>query len=138
MSRSHKNKALTTLLTLLTGGLGLHRFYLYGTKDRIGWLHAASLPATLLLTQVAPGHNWFYSILPLLVSYIAGFIETLVIGLTPDDKWDALHNAGSGKQSESTWPLALLLVLTLMVGAVTLIATMSRLFDLLYTGGAYG
>jgi hypothetical protein len=30
------------------------------------------------------------------------------------------------------------LVATLMLGAGVLIATMARLFDLLYTGGAYG
>jgi hypothetical protein len=29
-------------------------------------------------------------------------------------------------------------VATMLVGATTLIATIARLFDLLYTGGAYG
>jgi hypothetical protein len=32
----------------------------------------------------------------------------------------------------------LLLVATLMVGATTLIGTIARLFDLLYTGGSFG
>jgi hypothetical protein len=32
----------------------------------------------------------------------------------------------------------LLVVLTMLVGTTVLIATISRLFDLLYTGGAYG
>jgi hypothetical protein len=34
--------------------------------------------------------------------------------------------------------LAVLLVLTMLVGATGVIAVLSRLFDLLYTGGAYG
>ena len=34
--------------------------------------------------------------------------------------------------------LAVLLVTTMVVGSVTLIGTIARVFDLLYTGGAYG
>ena len=33
-----KNKTLTTWLTLLLGAFGLHRFYLYGSRDAIAWL----------------------------------------------------------------------------------------------------
>ena len=77
-------------------------------------------------------------LLPLLVSYIAGFIEGLVIGLTPDEAWDAQHNKGSGKTSGSNWMLALVLVLILGVGAIVLIGTIARVFDLLYTGGSFG
>ncbi|NCW85089.1 MAG: NINE protein, partial [Oxalobacteraceae bacterium] len=33
-----KNKTLTTWITLLFGSLGLHRFYLYGSRDAIAWL----------------------------------------------------------------------------------------------------
>jgi TM2 domain-containing membrane protein YozV len=138
MSTPHKNKTFATLLALLLGGIGVHRFYLYGAKDRWAWLHAASLSVAALVAVLAPGQDWFFKILPLLASYIAGFIEALVIGLLADDKWDAAHNAGAGKLSASNWPLALLLVGTLMAGAIVMIATISRLFDLLYTGGAYG
>ena len=134
----HKNKTFATLLALLLGALGAHRFYLYGARDRWAWLHVASLPVAALVAVLAPSQDWFFKILPLLVSGIAGYIEALVIGLLSDEKWDAAHNAGSGRQSASDWPLALLLVGTVMTGAVVMIGTMSRLFDLLYTGGAYG
>ena len=67
-----------------------------------------------------------------------GFIEALLLGVTPDEKFDAAFNAGSEGRSDSRWPLALLLVATMLVGATVLISTMARLFDLLYTGGAYG
>ena len=138
LQQSHKNKAFTALLAFLLGMLGAHRFYLHGAKDRWGWLHLAALPASLLLRQLLPDADWFYQILPLTLSALGGFLEALVLGLMPDDKWDARFNAGSGRQSDSDWPLALILVATLMVGAGSLIATISRLFDLLYTGGAYG
>lgn len=135
---AHKNKTLATGLALVLGMLGAHRFYLYGAVDRLGLLHASSLPVAALLYSKVDGIHPFYALLPLLVSSIAAFIGALVIGLSPDDKWDARFNPDSGRQSRSTWPLAVLLVLTLLVGTTVLIATISRLFDLMYTGGAYG
>ncbi|MBE3026270.1 NINE protein [Janthinobacterium sp. BJB1] len=138
LQHSHKNKACTSLLAFLLGALGAHRFYLHGASDRWGWLHVAALPASLALRQAFPDADWFYQILPLILSALAGFLEALVLGLMPDDKWDARYNAASGRLSDTGWPLAVVLVATLMLGAGVLIATMARLFDLLYTGGAYG
>lgn len=137
MAASHKNKTVATLLALLLGGIGAHRFYLNPGADRLGLLHLCALPVTGILYGAVKPHP-FYVILPLLISCIAVFIEALVIGLTPDEKWDAKHNAGSGRQSHSNWVLPVLLVLTMLVGAIVLIGTMARLFDLLFTGGAYG
>lgn len=134
----HKNKTLATALAFLLGGLGAHRFYLRGSVDRIGLLHVCCLPATGMVYGLGHAPNPFWVLLPLIVSCIAGFVEALVIGLTPDERWDARYNTASSRSSRSNWPLALLLVLTMLVGATVLIATLSRLFDLLYTGGAYG
>lgn len=135
---AHKNKTFATGLALVLGTLGAHRFYLHGPVDRFGLLHAGSLPVSALLYSQVKGIQPFYALLPLLVSCIIAFVGALVIGLTPDEKWDTRFNAGSGKESRSSWPLALLLVLTLLVGTTVLIGTISRLFDLMYTGGAYG
>jgi hypothetical protein len=138
MPTSHKNKTLATLLALTLGGLGAHRFYLKGGIDRLGLLHLCSVPAAGLVHGLGHAPNPFWVMLPLLLSYIAAFIEALVIGLTPDEKWDAAHNAGSGRKSRSNWVVVLLLVVTMLVGTTALVATLSRLFDLIYTGGAYG
>lgn len=116
MNKPHKNKTLATFFAAILGGLGAHRFYLYGGKDFWAWVHVFLFP----------------------LSIFAGFVEALVIGLTPDEKWDAQHNSGSGRQSRSGWPLAVLLVLTFGGGAIALIAALARGFDLLFTGGAYG
>jgi uncharacterized membrane protein YidH (DUF202 family) len=136
--QQHKNKTLATALAFLLGGVGVHRFYLKGSVDRIGLLHLCSVPVAGLVYGLGHGPNPFYVLLPILISCIAGFIEALVIGVTPDERWDTAHNASTGRSSRSAWPLALLLVLTMLVGATVVIATLSRLFDLLYTGGAYG
>lgn len=138
MTTRHKNKTVATLLALVLGAVGAHRFYLKPPTDRLGLAHVCSIPAAGLVYGVGHAPNPFWVLLPLLVSAIVGFIEALVIGLTPDEKWDARHNAGSGATSRSNWMIAVLLVTTMMVGTTVLIATMSRLFDLLYTGGAYG
>ncbi|HEY8609119.1 MAG TPA: NINE protein [Noviherbaspirillum sp.] len=116
MTTAHKNKTLATLLAAVLGGLGAHRFYLHGKKDVWAWVHLALFP----------------------LSVFAGFLEALIIGLTPDDKWDARHNEDSGRRSASGWPVVLLVVLTFGVGATALIAALARTFDLLFTGGAYG
>ena len=135
---NHKNKTLATALAAVLGGLGVHRFYLRGSVDRLGLLHVCSLPVAGMIYGIGRAPNPFWTLLPIFISCIVGFIEALVIGLTPDEKWDAKFNAASGRQSHSHWVLAVLLVLTMLVGATTVIAVLSRLFDLLYTGGAYG
>jgi TM2 domain-containing membrane protein YozV len=135
---SHKNKTFTTLLASVFGGVGAHRFYLAGRRDFWGWAHFATLPLSALLALTQPGQSLLFTCAPLVLSALAGFVEALAIGLTPDDKWDARHNPESGRVSSSGWPLALLLVLTLAGGATAVIAAMARTFDLLFTGGAYG
>ena len=138
MSTPHKNKTFATFLALAVGALGAHRFYLRGSVDKLGLIHVACLPIAGLVYGLMPHADWFYKLLPILVSAVAGFIEALVIGLMPDEKFDAAFNPASGKKSDTSWIVAVLLVATMMVGTTVLIGTMSRLNDLLYTGGAYG
>ena len=134
----HKNKTLATLLAFLFGGLGLQRLYLRGPRDPWLWAHLASLPLAWIIAKGAPDADGFYKVLPIMISGLVGFLEALVLGLMADEKWDARFNPASSKQSASRWPLAIILVASMMLGAAGLIATISRLFDLLYTGGAYG
>ena len=134
----HKNKTVAALLAFLFGGLGLQRLYLRGPRDPWLWAHLAGLPAAWLVATLAPQADGFFKLLPIMVSGLVGFLESLVLGLMPDDKWDARFNPASGRQSDTRWPLAIVLVAAMMLGAGSLIATISRLFDLLYTGGAYG
>ncbi|MDY7579837.1 NINE protein [Herbaspirillum sp. RTI4] len=138
MLATHKNKTLTTFLASLLGGVGAHRFYLHGFKDAFGWLHVALAALSLLLLTALPEQQPMFMSMPLALSVLSGFLEALVLGLTPDDKWDARYNANTGKHSESHWILALILVLTVGVGAFALIATIARCFDLFFTGGAFG
>lgn len=134
----HKNKTLATLLASLFGGVGLHRFFLYGKKDFWGWIHLLTLPLSAIAIFSYPEQQSLFLGLPFILSVLSGFLEALVIGLTPDEKWDARHNPGSGKKTRSAWPLALLLVLTLAVGATGLLSLLARSLDLWLTGGGQG
>lgn len=116
MTSPHKNKTLCTLLAMLLGGFGAHRFYLYGKKDIWAWIHILLFP----------------------LSIFAGFIAALIIGLTPDEKWDAKHNVNSGKNSDSNWIVVVLVILTFAIGTTALIASIARVTDLYLTGGSYG
>lgn len=140
MTVGHKNKTFATVLATLFGGAGAHRFYLFGKKDRLAWLYVLSWPLSAaagfciaLAMHLKPSPLLFCPL-----SVFAGFIATLVIGLTPDQKWDARHNPSSCRQSNSGWAVILIVIATFFIGTTLLIAAIARAFDLLYTGGAYG
>ncbi len=138
MNTAHKNKTFAALLSFLTGMVGIHRFYLRGLGDRWGWLHAASLPATAAIMATDPSRPLLINAVPLVLSMLASSIETFVIGLMPDEKWDATYNAESGVQSDTRWFVAVLMVANLFYGATLLLVVLARSFDLWLTGGAYG
>ena len=134
----HKSKTLTAFLAFILGYAGLHRFYLRGLSDRWGWLHAVSLPFSALLLVSNPELPLLVNTVPLVISMLTASIETFVIGLMPDEKWDARYNPASERTSDSRWPVALIMVLNMFYGATLLMAVLARSFDLMLTGGAYG
>ena len=138
MTSTFKSKALTTLLALFLGALGLHRFYLNGIKDSWGWLHAASLPASGLLLTLHPEWPLLAYAAPMTFSLLVASLETFFIGLMPDEQWDAKYNAESDLKTDSRWPIPAMMVLNLFYGATLLLTVIARAFDLMLTGGAYG
>ena len=134
----HKSKTLTAFLAFILGYAGLHRFYLRGLSDRWGWLHAVSLPFSALLLVSNPELPLLVNTVPLVISMLTASIETFVIGLMPDEKWDARYNPASERTSDSRWPVALIMVLNMFYGATLLMAVLARSFELMLTGGASG
>ena len=138
MQNFHKNKTFAALLGLMLGGAGLHRFYLQGIKDIPGWLHAAAALLSAALLAQNPDRPLSINTAPLVISILASCIETFVIGLMSDEKWDAQHNTESGKTSDTSWLVALLMVMNLACGATLMLIALARSFDLILTGGSYG
>jgi len=121
-----RHKALAALLASVGGGLGAHRVYL---GQRRWWLPPS---VTLLMLPLLIGvRNWYQTpaFFVLMVPIIAGFVEAVVIALTPDAKFDARFNAGSERTNQSGWDAVLVAILTLMVGATILMTTMVLLFQ---------
>ena len=138
MNNLHKNKTFAAALALIAGGAGLHRFYLYGIKDRWAWLHALLFIVTAGLLLAYPDRLLLLNTAPLIFSVLIACIAAFMIGLMPDEKWDALHNLESDQASNSSWIIAVLMVSNLAYSTTLLLITIARGFDIILTGGSYG
>jgi TM2 domain-containing membrane protein YozV len=121
-----RHKALAALLAATLGALGAHRIYL---GQKLWWLPlAVSLTMLPLLFGV---RNWYQSpaFFVLMIPVLAGFIEALVIALTPDERFDARFNAGCSRRNRSGWDAVLVAIAALMVGATVLMTTIALLFQ---------
>lgn len=138
LNNSHKSKTSAAFLASIGGSVGLHRFYLAGRRDKWAWLHFATLPISLFIYFTFQSINPFFAFSPLILSALIGFLTCLVIGTAADEKWDKQYNPQTLTPSDTGWLIAVILVLTLGIGAGALIAVIARTFDLLFTGGLYG
>jgi hypothetical protein len=130
---SSKSKALATWLAFLGGALGLHRFYLHGLGDKLGWLiPLPTLVGVYGLQRVqafGQDDQLAWLLVPVLGFVVAAtMLQAIVYGLTPDDQWDARYNptlAGGEQASHSGWAVVIGVGLALMVGATVLMATIA-------------
>ena len=121
-----RRKAVAALLAFLAGGLGAHRVYL---GQRLWWV---PLSITVLMIPLLIGvRNWYQTpaFFILMVPIIAGFVEAIVIALTPDAGFDARFNPGSERTNRSGWDAVLVAIATLAIGATILMTTIVLLFQ---------
>ncbi len=125
----YKSKTLATWVAFLGGGLGLHRFYLYGLRDVWGWLWA--LPTLVgafgmqRFLEVGQEDHLAWALLPLLgLSLSAGALAALVYGLMPDEKWNARYNP-KGPAHQTGWLTIFGVVFALLIGATVLMSTIA-------------
>lgn len=124
-----RSKGLATWIALLGGSLGLHRFYLHGFRDPVGWLFP--LPTSLglyglhRLLTLGQDDVLSWLLLPLLgLSISIAMLSAIVHGLTPDDRWNARFNTGA-LQDRSGWPSVLGVICALLIGGGVLMATIA-------------
>ncbi len=126
----YRSKTLATWLALVGGGLGLHRFYLRGLRDPLGWLFP--LPTLLGAYGVYrarsfgldDGLSWL--LIPLLGMMLAvTMLSAIMIGLTSDETWNARFNVGAGREHRSGWWTVIGVVFALAFGATALMATIA-------------
>ena len=132
-----KNKTIATWLAFLAGPIGLHRFYLFGKQDWLGWL--LILPTILGLYGVIRVRQYgiddpiSWVLLPVLGFVIAGCALTaLVYGLKSQEQWNAQFNptskpdAGAG---QTGWLTIAAVVLALLIGCTALIFGTVQVFQ---------
>lgn len=129
-----RSKTLTALLAFLVGGVGGHRFYLYGPRDAFGWLHAIGtalgIPGVMLLvaSERTSTLGWVLAA-PGAVSVLAAFLAAIVYGLRPDQKWDDQFNAGLTARSRSGWGVIFVVIFSLLIGAFLLMSGLAVSFQ---------
>lgn len=126
---AYKSKTLATWVALLVGSLGLHRFYLYGFKDRLGWFYWVPTFLGLHGIQRVQDHglddHLSWALIPLLGLMVAqAMLAAILYGLTPDERWDARHNPGQPVHP-TRWAPVLGVITALLVGAGVLMATIA-------------
>lgn len=126
---AYKSKTLATWVALLVGSLGLHRFYLYGFKDRLGWFYWVptflGLHGIQRVQDYGLDDHWSWALIPLLGLMVAqAMLAAILYGLTPDERWDARHNPGQPVHA-TRWAPVLGVITALLIGAGVLMATIA-------------
>lgn len=127
-----KSKTLAVWLALMGGSLGLHRFYLRGLGDWVGWLHP--VPTALgwygVERVLAYGQDDKLSwvLIPLLgMSIAAACLTGIVYALSDAAKWDAWFNPtapgrGAGR---TNWLTIVALVMALLTGTIAFMGSLA-------------
>jgi hypothetical protein len=132
-----KNKTLAAWLAFLGGPLGLHRFYLYGMTDWIGWL--LPIPSALgwygvqRVQQFGVDDHISWVLIPLLGFTIAACgLNAIVYGLMTPDKWNARFNptaAADAPAGRTQWLTIGAIVCSLLIGTTALMASLAFSFQ---------
>jgi hypothetical protein len=127
-----KNKTLATWLTFWGGPLGLHRFYLKGFGDLLGWL--LPIPTALgfygldRVQQLGQDDTLSWVLIPLLGFTIAGCaMNAIIYGLTSIEKWNAKFNPQADNLSpagRTQWITIIGIVIALLVGTTVLMSSL--------------
>ncbi|MBC5766016.1 TM2 domain-containing protein [Ramlibacter albus] len=130
-----KNKTLAAWLAFLGGPLGLHRFYLRGFGDVLGWLlpvpTALGLYGIERVQQFGQDDVASWWLIPLLGFTIAGCCLTAIVyGLMTREKWNAKFGQPEDADAGGTsWFTIFAIVLSLMIGAGVLMASIAFSFQ---------
>ena len=128
-----RNKTVAAWLAVLLGSLGIHRFYLRGLGDWIGWLFP--LPTALgwwgvdrVLTY-GQDDKLSWLLIPLLgISMTAACISAVVYTLTDKDTWNRQYNTALDTEHVSgstSWLGMGALILAMLLGAISLMGSLA-------------
>lgn len=132
-----KNKTVAAWLAFVGGPLGLHRFYLHGMGDILGW--ALPIPTALGLygiqrvQQFGQDDQLSWVLIPLLGFTIAACaLVAILYGLRQPQQWNARFNPQASPDApagHTNWFTIAAIAAALMVGAAVLMASLAYSFQ---------
>lgn len=133
MSRTAKNKTLAAWIATIGGTFGLHRFYLRGFGDWIGWLYP--LPTALGLwgfermNTLGQDDQLAWMLMPFLgLTLAASCLTAIVYALAERQKWNRQYNPTLDPESTAgatSWATIGAIAVALLAGAVALMSTIA-------------
>ncbi len=132
-----KNKTLAAWLAFLGGPLGLHRFYLHGMGDMLGWLlpipTALGIYGIQRVQQLGQDDHYSWVLIPLLGFTIAGCaLRAILYGLMTPERWNARYNPSAPVEAsagQTQWITIGAIVLALLMGTTVLMASLAFSFQ---------
>lgn len=135
-----KNKTLSAWLCLLGGPLGLHRFYLFGKADTLGWFlpipTALGLYGIMRARHIGLDDHASWVLIPLVGFTIAACaLNAIVYGLTSCEKWNArfhgtpLTSTSQPPAGQTGWLTVVAVIFALLVGTTALMGSLAFSFQ---------
>jgi phosphate/sulfate permease len=132
-----KSKTLAAWLAFAGGPFGLHRFYLHGHRDVMGWL--LPLPTllgaygVLRMSSLGQDDALSWVLVPILGFTVAGCCLTAIVyGLKKPQEWNARYNPQAepeARPGQTGWGTIWAIVLSLMIGATVLMTSIAISFQ---------
>ncbi|MDY0106529.1 MAG: hypothetical protein RBS27_07650 [Giesbergeria sp.] len=132
-----KNKTVAAWLAFVGGPLGLHRFYLHGLADPLGWLlpipTALGLYGIERVQQFGQDDRWSWLLIPLLGFTLAGCaLRAILYGLMSPERWNGRFNPAAPAEAapgQTRWLTIGAIVASLMIGTAVLMASLAYSFQ---------
>ncbi|MDP3619318.1 MAG: hypothetical protein Q8R63_05940 [Ramlibacter sp.] len=136
-----KSKTVAAWLSFLGGPLGLHRFYLRGFADLLGWMlpipTALGLYGIQRLQRFGVDDAWSWALIPLLGFNIAGCaLMAIIYGLMTREQWNGRFNPQADPQAPAgatSWATIGAVVFSLLFGTTALMASIVFSFEKYFT-----
>ncbi len=132
-----KNKTLAAWLTFLFGPIGLHRFYLYGWTDTLGWL--IPIPTALgiygfeRIQQFGLDDVLSWWLLPIFgFTLAATCLNAIIFGLMKPHEWNQRFNPDADPEhpaGQTRWATIGAIVISLMVGTAAMLSGLAYGFQ---------
>ena len=131
-----KNKTLATWLAFIFGQLGVHRFYLFGFKDKLAWLYpvvaAIGWYGIYRVRRFGQDDQLAWLLVPVLGFLLAATaITAIYYGLSSLEKWNAAHNPQQldAPAGQTNWLVMIGVIFSLLVGATVLMSSIAFSFQ---------